>query len=161
MPFGVNPFGKDPFAGGAATESGGAAAFLSLPFLARTPTIFPPSVSGGALPALPPPTVTQWKDPFGRYVWPFGLRLYGVRLGVGDIPAGGTGTVAVPIPGLTRRQAWIVGAGVLEAGVYIRNAKLTRPGELTVVYVNRTGGTIYQSMHEISVLVMARSLPLS
>lgn len=162
MPFGVNPAGKVPFGGGPANASGGgAAAFLSLPFLASTSVLFPPAVAGGVLPPLPPPTVTQWREPYRHFIAPIGFALYGVRLGVGDILPGQAGTVAVRIPGLTRRHAWIVTAGVLEAGIYIRNVKLSRPGEITVVYVNRTGSTIYQSMHDISVLVLPRTLPLS
>lgn len=135
-------------------------ALLELPALASGTVLSSPAVSGGTPPPTTPPVVRTWRpDPLGRTFGPWGLRFYAIDLEVGDIGAGSEEVVIVPIPSLSDRELWIVyPQSGLASGVYLRNAFLSAPGQLVLVYVNRTGGTVTQGQHAVNLLVSAQAL---
>lgn len=132
------------------------------PSVGATATLFAPDVSGGTVsPPLDPPVITQWREPLRRTLVVHGMRAYGIRLGVGTVPAGATKVVTVTISGLTDREAWFVqGIATTPIGVYLRDVWMTVPGTLAFVYVNRTGVDRFVDYHDTTLLVMQRTGPV-
>lgn len=138
---------------------------LELPTIGSAAAVYAPDeVAGGTLPEpTDPPTVRRWKDePRGRHLPLWGFDFYAVRLAVGTIAAGSSKTRLVPIRHLTSRQAFLwTPEGSLQPGVYLAHVYLSVPGVLVFTYVNYGAVDRYQDLHDVNVLVLGKSLPLT